>query len=537
MLSSCSNLSDFISGNPPFYTARWGTPIDIQGAYALTGGHVDVTDVVFSEYELQLHDGDEGFIMRWGPPDSEPDSVALNVVAWSEKNETGRWDILFRVIWWNENHELDLGDIQHVTDNVDVNCTYPTVSACYYREYAMSPGPEPEEFLVVDLAYEKDREYGDGQYIRYEKWVCDDVENYNFDSFELSADCDIENIPYHHCSHPDIVHYSYPGDIVEDDYGEDYYINDDKEDVFIVYESETEDYRSIMGWHYSGWRMPIVSYSVDVPPGGTHYRPEFPRIDAGLDYEYSTVNPYWEPGDTLYYPTCMATAAWHNHKWDLSGYYDYDWDYATMNIAKNLIFISIPTPDPPNDDERWDAYPYIDYDPIYSVGYGLEYYAHFAFTQATDPPDNTDFRTMYTDTKRLLYAPDLFKYVDLYNPFTGLAGMVTIAMYAVQVPYEGTGDENPDFDVYFISNGVDGTFRYYSKKFYFTYLNEEYGYYDFAEYDQVPVAIGNLGLPTVPHPKPPIGAIFDWKSEFVGYKYWDGPPDMLHRIYGRYEIH
>ena len=442
-----------------------------------------------------------------------PNKIAVTVVAWSEKNSNDKWQVCFRVVWWDLQHQLHLGGVKTISDS-NYDFTYPTVSAAYHYTLVEMLGPtkvnDEEDSFEVDLACEVND--GDDQFICYQRFHCSpwDGEDFTFDGF--SEDGDAVIMPYPGtpvtCRHPDIVRFIYPGDTV----------NGELDTVFVVYECETGSAYTIKMWNTEEGGSTIVSYS-KTPQGLDPYRkPEYPRIDCGRDDVYTG-------GDPLV-AKCTATTVWHIKKWDDYGYLDYDWDLEALDISGFFSINETPTID--NDDERWDAYPAIDYDPAWG-GLGGYRFAHITFTQATEDSNNEDFRVMYTDSLRLQYS----QYDIIYNP-TGsgrLAGMSTIVMYFTQGIQSQGGDTYPDFGVYFISNGVDGTYRYYSGKFYYTAVDNN-GYLDFTA-STCPGQIDEIGYPIVPHPRPPVGALFNNSSDLVGYKYW--AQNGQHHIWGKYE--
>ena len=177
------------------------------------------------------------------------------VVAWSEMNGQDRSQICFRVVFWEgEGSTPAMGDIQTISDSVDL--TYPAVSASYFESYAMSMGPEPEIFITVDLAYEKDRPNGDGQFIRYERyWGHPGGGEPYFSEFELTTapqPMDVHNVQNDICRHPDIVYYSHPGQTVMCNSVETKVIP--KIDApFVVFECETSvtspsGFFALIGW-------------------------------------------------------------------------------------------------------------------------------------------------------------------------------------------------------------------------------------------------------------------------------------------------
>ena len=543
MLSSCSKIRDVLEpGNGSvgdfLHIAQWQPPIDVQSPSNATAGHVDVTNVTVSYPEGKAHETDEGQIIN----SLVPFRRSLVVVAWQEMGLNGKWGIGFRVIWWDENHQWHTGLVQRIMDpNFDL--TYPAITATYFIDLLaqVPPVPSLDTNLTVDIAYERPNGPGDVD-ICYQRYVCDNVENNNYDVF-VPGPSPVLHQPFaqYTCRHPDIIYYSHIKDSVMCD-GDEVILNTGLETVFIVNECETPNARCLEGWYIFNPTNPVIfAWQPKPPPGGNQKKPEYPRIDAGKDYSYPIPHPCPDPGDPLYFPREMVTTVWHYNMYESSTVtQDYDWDYMSLDISQWPFYQPAPYYPPPNDPDIWAAYPYVDFDPIVEQSANLHPSAHIVYTRGEDAT-NVAFDVYYTDSMRLRYAP--FPEENLFDsfPFHGtIDGMATIAMNNFQhYTNDGSGDTFQDFDVYFISNWEDGVFRYYSKKFYFENL-DGLGYYDIHFIglpDYLTTRIHNLGLPMVSYyPDPPVGAIFDVNSEFVTYKHWAVPPNN-HHIYGNYELY
>jgi hypothetical protein len=294
----------------------------------------------------------------------------------------------------------------------------------------------------------------------------------------------------------------------------------------------------------SGWYHLTIEQKV---VGEIQHKPEYPRIDAGLDFYYHPPPPYEEYGINL------VTTVWHNEK-TLDEYLDYDWFVKSFDLHNWPILG--PTPEWTNNELQndyfiWDMFPFIDYDPV-EVGawkgsnnhLRSRQYAHFVFTQAQLPwPINDSFRVMYSNSNKLAKG----QITRAYENLGSFSGQATIVMYGYQrfekqvvPPPQPPVIFAPDFDIFFISNHDNDEYRYYSMKFYF---DDEYDI-DVYAWEENPVPISGLGY--VPpgsgplynyfDPEAPVGAIFDWRSEMVAFKEWDEEPALLHHIYGNYEI-
>jgi hypothetical protein len=331
-------------------------------------------------------------------------------------------------------------------------------------------------------------------------------------------------MPPYICRHPDIIYYFYPGDVY----------NNSCQELFIVCECETMWEYTIVGWAANQVMFIIQHPKVD--PDELQWIPQYPRVDAGIDYAVTPPPPYQDCG------TSTVTAVWHNEKTCVEmEFLDYDWMGRSFDISQYPQYTPMPGSvlQYPNDPQVWDMYPYIDFDPYeaaHSSGTSKTY-AHFVVTEGQSI-ENEAFKVMYTNSN-LQISGDM---VEIYGEADCFSGQATISMYAFQIAQEHYPYEpEPDFDVYFISNHEDDVYRYYSRKFYFVTDDDTEIHY----YDEDPVIIANMGyippggepLYSYINPRAPVGAVFDKRSEMAAWKFWDMSPEELHHIYGNYEIY
>ncbi len=532
-LSSCSG-----KGNPTapgenqpnernsiFRAALWeSTDQDVQnGLY--TGGHIDVTNVVYGSYfESQ---GLQGYILKIGEVGSGGATfdAALTVGAWHEFDGSN-FNVFFRIfyLWLNKStNEIEAGmsDVYSISNPDNGRQVFPAVTA-HIGE--LVPMDASLTFgLCIDIAYNRFEAYEFPlvQHRRYlinvtEMDPADDPPSNGgvfFGAMNESSPLTLP-IPYGaegSCYFPDISFYSFP-----DDTGTG---NEEVETLFAVYEFESameEPQKDFYGIIYADfeeneWDSSRARFLRTVDADGNVYL-RHPRIDAGMDFAYGGIN--------------VATAVWYEWRDDIID--DYDCRARSFDISDWPTVSDVASQiDLPNPAFIWSFYPYVDFDPIEKFFVGsLDTYAHFVYTKGQDG-SNSHFKVTYTSSA----MADIGSEQDIFVQANYDSGYPANAAFASQ----GIDDDTPDFDVVFLSNHEGSDFLVYSQQA--ELLNEActsvstFG----ISAEQISDSSNESAWQSpsyTPLIYAPVNAIFDWRSEQACWTH----QDTYSHVFGDYEI-